>query len=152
MKRSHIIERLLVLCDSQDHKRKLQRELEFKSNENLLAIYESARPRLEAHREQLDRVIRREKRRQQRLEAAQLHEEACNAWSRGWRHPRVQYPLSPIRPRLEFGLVEFWQTALYLLQRQGDQDAAATLRVIGTPPDRFSRTRKFVPVAVGSEA
>ncbi len=131
-----MIERLLVLCETRQQKDKMERELLFKSNDNIRAIYESAKPRLQAHQEQLDRVIRRENKQRQFFYAMKIHNEACVAWSRRWRHPRVVYPLSPPpeRQALDFGVAE---VAVYLL--------GAAKRAVNSPLAARSRSLESSP-------
>lgn len=116
--------------------------------------YRQLLPKLEARREQLDRVIRRQKRRMQQVEYERQQFALSCKWSQAWVHPRKAYPIDSYaslhivedpqaeRGKLDISLPDLYKTALYLFRRKGDRAAAATLRVIGNVPKRFKRHKE----------
>lgn len=142
-----MIERLLVLANNQREYDRFELQLIFTNTEELCKIYARQEPKLIARGERYKRILRRQDRRAAMVAKLKSDEAYFAEWSRKWRLPRFQYPLNPhpsvrtawikgaSKEVLSFGLRELYETALWLWLHNGDQDAAATCKMIGVKPE-----------------
>lgn len=142
-----MIERLLVICNNQRERERFEIQLLFTDTEELRRIYTRQEPKLIARGERYQRVLRRQERRAAMVAKMQSDEAWFAERSRRWKHPSIQYPLAPpppSRPVLRFGIEELYETAMWLWLHKGNQDAAATCRMIGIHPQAKRELPQFM--------
>jgi hypothetical protein len=132
-------ERLLLLAETPREHDRFELDLLHMRSDEIHRIYQRQEPKLIAKGERFKRLVRRQERRAAMVARLQSDEAWFADRARRWTHPSIQYPLAPpppSRPVLGFGLEELYEAALWLWLHKGNQDAAATCRMIGAKPAR----------------